>query len=61
MAAKLNVYDLNRKKTAILQNAYNIVETQTLNKIYTLTFSLPATDEKAGFCLPFHGSRSIGG
>lgn len=57
MATKLNVYDLNRKKTAILQNAYNIVETQTLNKIYTLTFSLPATDEKAGFCLPFHYVR----
>ena len=57
MATKLNVYDLNRKKTAILQNAYNIVETQTLNKIYTLTFSLPSTDEKAGFCLPFHYVR----
>ena len=57
MATKLNVYDLNRKKTAILQNAFNIVDTNPLNKIYTLTFSLPATDDKAGFLLPFHYVR----
>ena len=57
MATKLNVYDLNRKKTAILQNAFNIVDTNPLNKIYSLTFSLPATDEKAGFLLPFHYVR----
>ena len=38
MADLLNVYDLTRKKTAVLQNAFGITETQVLNKIYSLDF-----------------------
>lgn len=58
MATMLNVYDrLTRKKTAVLQNAYNIVETHELNQIYTLSFTLPAIDEKNKFCLPRHFVR----
>ena len=31
----INVYDLDLKKTAVLQNAMNIVETQELNAVYS--------------------------
>ena len=58
MATMLNVYDREtRKKTAVLQNAFNIVETHELNQIYLLSFSLPSTDEKNKFCLPRHFVR----
>lgn len=54
----LNVYDrLTHKKTAILQNAYNVIDTHELNQIYTLSFTLPSTDEKTKFCLPRHFVR----
>ena len=53
----LNVYDLTRKKSAVLQNAFNIVETHELNQIYTLSFTLPATDEKNQYCQPRHYVR----
>ena len=57
MATMLNIYDIERKKTAVLQNAFSIKETQELNKIYTLDFSIPATDPKTAFILPFHYVR----
>lgn len=57
MATMLNIYDLNRKKTAVLQNAFSIKETQELNKIYSLDFSIPADDPKAAFIQPFHYVR----
>ena len=57
MADFLNVYNLNRQKTAVLQNAFDITETQELNKIYTLDFQIPATDEKVKYILPFHFVR----
>lgn len=57
MRTFLNIYDLTKKKTAVLENAYNITETQELNKIYTLKFSMPATDPKNKYCQPFHYAR----
>lgn len=48
---------MNRRKTAVLQNAYSITETKELNKIYSLSFSMPADDEKAQFIQPFHYAR----
>ena len=57
MSDFLNVYDMNRQKTAVLQNAFDITETQELNKIYTLDFSIPSTDEKTKFLQPFHYVR----
>lgn len=57
MATMLNIYDLNRKKTAVLQNAFSIKETQELNKIYSLEFSIPADDPKTAFIQPFHYVR----
>ena len=53
----LNVYDLNRQKSAVLQNAFEIRETQELNKIYTLDFKIPADDVKVQFLQPFHYVR----
>lgn len=53
----INVYDLDRKKVAVLQNAYNIKEIQELNKIYSLEFSIPSTDNKIGYLQPFHYVR----
>ena len=53
----LNVFDLSRRKTAVLQNAYNIREVQELNKIYSLEFTLPDTDDKVKYCQPFHYVR----
>lgn len=54
----LNVYDLEtRRKTAVLQNAFNIVETHELNQIYSLTFTLPSNDEKVQYCQPRHFIR----
>lgn len=51
----LNIYDFtSKRKTAVLQNAYDIVETHELNQIYTLTFTLPSTDEKVKYCQPRH-------
>ena len=58
MATMLNVYDRQtRKKTAVLQNAFDIDETHELNQIYLSSFSLPSTDEKNKFCLPRHFVR----
>lgn len=57
MATMLNVYDLERKKTAVLQNAFNVTEEQELNKIYTLSFTLPDADDKVKYCQPFHYVR----
>lgn len=53
----LNVYDLSRKKRAVLQNAYNIVEEHEINQIYSLHFSFPASDEKVQYVLPRHYVR----
>ena len=50
----INIYDLNFEKTAVLENAFQITETQEINNIYTLTFRLPANDEKLQFCKGFH-------
>ena len=57
MTAMLHLYDLHRRKTAVLQNAFDITEMQELNQIYTLKFSLPSTDEKTAFVQPFHFAR----
>ena len=57
MADYLNVYNLDRQKSAVLQNAFEITETQELNKIYTLDFKIPADDVKVQFLQPFHYVR----
>lgn len=53
MANMMQVYDRERKRVAVLQNAYNIKEEQTINQIYTLSFDIPSDDVKLSFCQPF--------
>ena len=53
MASMMQVYDRERKRVAVLQNAYNIKEEQTINQIYTLSFEIPSDDAKLSFCQPF--------
>lgn len=48
----LNCYNRYIQKVAILQNAYDIEETQELNQIYHLNFSIPADDPKVEFLEP---------
>lgn len=49
----IEVYNLNLKKVAILENAYNVDDTFELNKVFRLNFSLPANDPKSKYCQPF--------
>lgn len=53
----LNVFDLSFKRTAVLHNAYDIVETAELNKVGSLTFSMPDADPKCNFCKKRHYVR----
>ncbi len=48
----ISIYKLDRKKIAVLQNAFQNRETQKLNNIYTLEFTLPADDPKNTYCQP---------
>lgn len=57
----LEVYDLDMRKTAVLENAFDIEETEELNAVYTLIFSLPSTDPKVANCKKFHYVRYDGG
>lgn len=57
----LEVYDKNRKKVAILENAYNIQETEEINSVGQLSFSLPEGDDKNDYCQPFCFVRYNGG
>ncbi|MCI5526484.1 MAG: phage tail protein [Oscillospiraceae bacterium] len=57
----IEIFDLNIRKTAVLQNAYDIRETSTLNGIDTLSFSMPKEDYKNQFCVSFHYVRYNGG
>lgn len=53
----LNCYDKNRKKVAILNNAYEIEEDQELNSPYTLKFNMPGDDQKLEYIKPFCYTR----
>ena len=49
----LEVYDLERKKVAILENAYNVEEEKKINSLWTLSFQLPEDDKKIEYCNTF--------
>lgn len=53
----VEVYDLDLRKTAILQNAFDIEEDLVINNINHLKFSLPRNDPKVQYCSPFHYVR----
>ena len=50
----LEIFDKDRKKLAILQNAFNIVERERFNAISNFSFALPADDPKNDFCQKFN-------
>lgn len=57
----LEIFDLNRKKQAVLQNAYNISEVIRINAASTFEFSLPKNDYKNSYCNPLWMVRYGGG
>ena len=57
----LEVFDLDLKKQAILENAYNVTETEQINAVGQFSFSLPEGDDKNEFCQPYHYVRYNGG
>lgn len=53
----LEIYDKNKKKVAILENALEVHEEKKLNSINLLEFSLPYNEEKNKYCKPFNYAR----
>lgn len=53
----LNAYNLERRKTAVLQNAFDVVEEHEINQIYSLNFTVPVSDEKTKYIQPRHFVR----
>lgn len=57
----LEIFDRDRKRVAIAENACDISEDRWINAIWYLNFSLPCNDSKNQYCLPFHYARLDGG
>lgn len=57
----LEIFDRNRRRIAIAENAYAVTETKRLNSIWNLSFSLPYEDPKNEFCKPFYYVRHDNG
>ena len=57
----VEIFDKSRKRIAIAENAYDIVEDQKINALWYLSFSLPFDDSKNAYCLPFNYVRCDGG
>ena len=57
----LEVFDLQRLKTAILQNSFDRIETEEINAVNKLQFSMPGDDPKTAFCKHFHYVQLDGG
>ena len=53
----LEVFDLQRLKTAILQNSFDRIETEEINAVNKLQFSMPGDDPKTAYCKHFHYVR----
>lgn len=50
----LEVFDRNRRRIAIAENACNLEEEQRINSIWYLHFALPYNDSKNEYCQPFN-------
>lgn len=48
----IEVYGIDRKRTSVLENAYNSIETKILNGVSNFQFTMPSTDDKTKFCSP---------
>lgn len=53
----LEVFDRNRQRVAILENAYGIKEDQKINALWYLEFTLPEDDPKNEHCKTFYYVR----
>ena len=53
----INVYDLSRKKTAVLNQAHDATETTILNGVGQMVFTIPANDVKVEMCKARHYVR----
>ena len=53
----LEVYNLQRLKTAVLQNSFDRIETEEINAVNKFQFSIPGNDPKIAFCKHFHYVR----
>lgn len=49
----LTVYNLSHEKEWVLKNAFDIVETQEINTVYELEFSIPKNDQDMAHCQPY--------
>lgn len=57
----IEVFDQERNRTAILDNAYDIQEDKKLNALCYFAFTLPYNDPKNEYCQPYHYVRHDGG
>ena len=57
----LELFDRQRQRVKILQNACGVTESRPINALWHLTFSLPYDDPKNDFCQPFWYVRYDGG
>ena len=53
----LEVFDRNRQRVAILENAYGVKEDQKINALWYLDFTLPENDPKNEHCKTFYYVR----
>ncbi len=53
----LEIFDKNRRRIAIAENAYEVSEDQKINALWYLYFSLPFDDSKNEYCQPFNYVR----
>lgn len=57
----IEVFDKERRRLAVLENAMDISEDRRANALWYFSFSLPAGDPKNRFCRPFYLIRADGG
>ena len=53
----LYLYNLQRKKISALENAYDIIENQKINQVYSLSFKMLKNDLKSERIQPFYFVR----
>lgn len=57
----IEIFDRDRRRVAIAENAHAISETEKINAIWYFYFSLPLNDPKNAYCKPFFYVRHDGG
>ena len=57
----IEIFDRQRRRVAIAENAHAISEQERINSVWYLYFSLPYKDPKNEYCKPFYYVRHNGG